>query len=61
MSDLIVHRLQGMYYAEKQLVKAVPKQMAKITDPQQAGLFGAVCANAAATTVARFCRRRSTR
>lgn len=34
MDDLFVHQLQDIYYAEKQLVKALPKMAEKATDPQ---------------------------
>ena len=34
MNDLFVHQLQDVYYAEKQLVKALPKMAGKATDPQ---------------------------
>jgi ferritin-like metal-binding protein YciE len=34
MNDLFVHQLQDMYYAEKQLLKALPKMAQKATDPQ---------------------------
>ena len=34
MNDLFVHQLQGIYYAEKQLVKALPKMAEKATDKQ---------------------------
>jgi ferritin-like metal-binding protein YciE len=34
MDDLFIHQLQDMYYAEKQLVKALPKMAEKTTDPQ---------------------------
>lgn len=34
MNDLFVHQLQDIYYAEKQLEKALPKMAAKATDPQ---------------------------
>ena len=34
MNDLFVHQLQDIYYAEKQLVKALPKMAAKATDKQ---------------------------
>ena len=34
MNDLFVHQLQDMYYAEKQLVKAIPKMAEKATDQQ---------------------------
>jgi ferritin-like metal-binding protein YciE len=34
MDDLFIHQLQDMYYAEKQLVKALPKMAEKATDPQ---------------------------
>jgi len=32
--DLFVHQLQDIYYAEKQLVKALPKMVEKATSPQ---------------------------
>src|SRR6202022_5204677 len=34
MNDLSVHQLQDSYYAEKQLVKALPKMADKATDKQ---------------------------
>jgi ferritin-like metal-binding protein YciE len=34
MDDLFVHQLQDIYYAEKQLVKALPKLAEKATDKQ---------------------------
>jgi ferritin-like metal-binding protein YciE len=34
MNDLFVHQLQDIYYAEKQLVKALPKMADKATEPQ---------------------------
>jgi ferritin-like metal-binding protein YciE len=34
MNDLFVHQLQDIYYAEKQLVKALPKMAEKATDTQ---------------------------
>jgi ferritin-like metal-binding protein YciE len=34
MNDLFVHQLQDIYYAEKQLVKALPKMADKATDQQ---------------------------
>jgi ferritin-like metal-binding protein YciE len=34
MDDLFVHQLQDIYYAEKQLVKALPKMAEKATDAQ---------------------------
>ena len=34
MDDLFVHQLQDIYYAEKQLVKALPKMADKATDMQ---------------------------
>jgi ferritin-like metal-binding protein YciE len=34
MNDLFVHQLQDIYYAEKQLVKALPKMAEKATDRQ---------------------------
>ena len=33
MDDLFVHQLQDIYYAEKQLVKALPTMAEKATDP----------------------------
>jgi len=34
MNDLFVHQLQDIYYAEQQLVKALPKIAQKATEPQ---------------------------
>jgi ferritin-like metal-binding protein YciE len=34
MNDLFVHQLQDIYYAEKQLVKALPDMAQKATDPE---------------------------
>ncbi|MDQ3207473.1 MAG: ferritin-like domain-containing protein [Gemmatimonadota bacterium] len=34
MDDLFVHTLQDIYYAEQQITKALPKMIAKVTDPQ---------------------------
>jgi ferritin-like metal-binding protein YciE len=34
MNDLFVHQLQDIYYAEKQLVKTLPKMAEKATDKQ---------------------------
>jgi ferritin-like metal-binding protein YciE len=34
MDDLFLHQLQDIYYAEKQLVKALPKMADKATDKQ---------------------------
>jgi ferritin-like metal-binding protein YciE len=34
MNDLLVHQLQDIYYAENQLVKAIPKMAEKATDKQ---------------------------
>ena len=34
MNDLFVHQLQDIYYAEQQLVKALPKMAGKATDAQ---------------------------
>ena len=34
MNDLFVHQLHDIYYAEKQIVKALPDMIAKATDPQ---------------------------
>ena len=34
LDDLFLHQLQDIYYAEKQLVKALPKMAEKATSPQ---------------------------
>jgi ferritin-like metal-binding protein YciE len=34
MNDLFVHQLQDIYYAEKQLVAALPKMAERATEPQ---------------------------
>ncbi|MGA2893538.1 MAG: ferritin-like domain-containing protein [Xanthobacteraceae bacterium] len=34
MDDLFLHTLQDIYYAEKQIVKALPDMVEKATDPQ---------------------------
>src|SRR5437762_13785680 len=34
MNDLFVHQMQDIYYAEKQLVKALPTMAKKAADPQ---------------------------
>ncbi|WP_022722354.1 ferritin-like domain-containing protein [Rhodopseudomonas sp. B29] len=34
MDDLFIHQLQDIYYAEQQLVKALPKMAEKASDPQ---------------------------
>lgn len=34
LNDLFVHQLQDIYYAEKQLIKALPKMADKATAPQ---------------------------
>jgi ferritin-like metal-binding protein YciE len=34
MDDLFVHTLRDIYYAEKQILKALPDMIAKATDPQ---------------------------
>ncbi|TWG91365.1 ferritin-like metal-binding protein YciE [Mesorhizobium sp. J18] len=34
MDDLFVHMLRDIYYAEKQIVKALPKMIEKATNPQ---------------------------
>jgi len=34
MDDLFVHQLQDIYYAEKQIVKALPKMIDKASNPQ---------------------------
>jgi ferritin-like metal-binding protein YciE len=34
LDDLFVHQLQDIYYAEKQIIKALPTMIEKATDPQ---------------------------
>lgn len=34
LDDLFVHTLQDIYYAEQQILKALPKMIAKATNPQ---------------------------
>ena len=34
LDDLFVHTLQDIYYAEQQITKALPKMIAKATDPK---------------------------
>ena len=34
LQDLYIHQLQDIYYAEQQITKALPKMIAKATDPQ---------------------------
>jgi ferritin-like metal-binding protein YciE len=34
MNDLFVHMLRDIYYAEKQIVKALPEMINKASDPQ---------------------------
>jgi ferritin-like metal-binding protein YciE len=34
MDDLFMHTLQDIYYAERQITKALPKMIEKATDPQ---------------------------
>ena len=34
MNDLFVHTLRDIYYAEQQIVKALPDMIEKATDPQ---------------------------
>ena len=34
LDDLFVHTLQDLYYAENQITKALPKMIAKATDPE---------------------------
>lgn len=34
LDDLFVHQLQDVYYAEKQIIKALPKMIDKATSPQ---------------------------
>jgi len=39
LDDLFVHQLQDIYYAEKQLLKALPKMAQKSTSPQLRSAF----------------------
>ena len=41
LDDLFVHTLQDIYYAEQQITKALPKMIAKVTDPQLKQAFQA--------------------
>jgi ferritin-like metal-binding protein YciE len=34
LDELFVHQLQDIYYAEQQITKALPKMIAKVSDPQ---------------------------
>jgi ferritin-like metal-binding protein YciE len=34
LDDLFVHTLEDIYYAEQQILKALPKMIAKVSDPQ---------------------------
>ena len=34
LDDLFVHTLQDIYYAEEKITKALPKMIAKVSDPQ---------------------------
>src|SRR3954466_8033967 len=39
LDDLFVHTLQDVYYAEQKITKALPKMIAKVTDPQLESAF----------------------
>src|SRR6478672_1823488 len=39
LNDLFVHQLQDIYYAEKQLLKAIPKMASKATSPSLKSAF----------------------
>jgi ferritin-like metal-binding protein YciE len=39
LDDLFVHTLQDIYYAEQQILKALPKMIAKVSDPQLKDAF----------------------
>jgi ferritin-like metal-binding protein YciE len=41
MDDLFVHTLRDIYYAEQQLLRALPEMIAKATDPQVKQAFQA--------------------
>src|ERR671936_495666 len=34
LDDLFVHTLQDVYYAEQKIIKALPRMIDKVTDPQ---------------------------
>ena len=39
MDNLFVHQLQDIYYAEKQILKALPEMIGKATDPKLKARF----------------------
>jgi ferritin-like metal-binding protein YciE len=39
LDDLFVHTLQDVYYAEQKITKALPKMIAKVSDPQLESAF----------------------
>ena len=39
MNDLFVHQLQDIYYAEKQIIKALPKMVEKATERSSSRAF----------------------
>ena len=39
LDDLFVHTLQDVYYAEEKIIKALPKMIAKVSDPQLKSAF----------------------
>ena len=39
LDDLFVHTLQDVYYAEQKITKALPKMIAKVSDPQLQSAF----------------------
>lgn len=44
MDDLFVHTLRDIYYAEQQIVKALPGMIEKARDPQLSRVSKAICA-----------------
>jgi ferritin-like metal-binding protein YciE len=39
LDDLFVHTLQDVYYAEQKIIKALPKMIEKVSDPQLKSAF----------------------
>ncbi len=53
MDDLFVHQLQDIYYAEKQLLKALPKMADKAAEPHvETGFQDASAGNRSACAAA---------
>lgn len=43
MNDLFVHQLKDMYYAENQIVEALPKMIEKASSPELKQVFRHIC------------------